>query len=60
MTSILKAVGKSAREGQYSIHFYYQAPGGGRDDGLPSWDVPARSWEHMQEVVRVFNKGEKA
>lgn len=57
MTSTLKAIGKSAREGQYSIHFYYQVPGAGHDDSLPSWDVPARSWEHMQDVVRAFNRG---
>lgn len=55
--SILKAIGMSLREGDYRVQFYYQIVGGGRDITMPSWELPARSWNHMQEVVRAFNEG---
>lgn len=56
MKSFLKAIGSSSREGHYAIKFYYQIPEGGRDMDMPTWEIPARSWDHMQETVRAFNE----
>ncbi|MNL41480.1 hypothetical protein D3C87_1638890 [compost metagenome] len=55
MPSILKAIGSVPRSDAFIIKFYYQLPEGGRDLSLPSWEVPARSFEHMQDTVRAFN-----
>lgn len=55
MTSFLKAIGKSSRAGHYAVEFYYQIPDGGRDTTMPSFEIPARSWDHMQATVNAFN-----
>lgn len=55
----LKAIGISSRAGHYAIKFYYQIPGGGRDVTMPEWEIPARSWDHMQDTVRTFNGEEE-
>lgn len=55
MTSTLKAIGLSAYQGHYAVKFYYQLPEGGRDLSMPTWEIPARSWDHMQAIVGAFN-----
>lgn len=56
MTSVLKAIGSIPAQGAYVIKFYYQKLEGGRDLAMPTWDVPAKSFDHMQETVRAFNQ----
>lgn len=58
MTSKLKAIGSMPATGVYIVKFYYQKPEGGRDLSMPNWDIPARSYEHMQETVNAFNHPE--
>lgn len=58
MTSKLKAIGISSRQGHYAIRFYYQTTFGGRDILLPEWEIPANSWDHMHNTVRSFNEVE--
>jgi len=52
---VLRAIGKSIGEGDYRICFYYQIPNGGRAASMPSWEIPAKGWDHMQATVRAFN-----
>lgn len=60
MTSKLKAIGRCAREGEYAVSFYYGFEKGGRDTSMPTWEVPAQSWSHMQNIVTAFNNTERA
>lgn len=53
--SRLKAIGSCIAQGVYFVKFYYEEPDGGRDLSMPAWEVPARTWDHMQAVVRAFN-----
>lgn len=55
MKSTLKAIGRVPRSGAYIISFYYQLPEGGLDVTMPTWEIPARDFDHMQTVVRTFN-----
>ncbi len=59
MKSELKAIGTSVGAGHYAIRFYYQFPEGGRDMDMPTWEIPAKSWDHMQLTVAAFNDREE-
>ncbi len=56
MNVTLVAIGTSLKEGHYAIRFYYQMAEGGRCLEMPTWEIPARSYEHMQSTVAAFNE----
>lgn len=57
--SVPRAIGRSVSDGHYHILFYYQLVVDGelttRDPRMPTWEIPARDWEHMQATVAAFN-----
>lgn len=57
--SVLRAIGRSVAHGVCTIKFYYQfTPESGEmgmDIRMPTWEIPARDWGHMQATVAAFN-----